>query len=139
MGLGDVFFKVKTRGEDLGEKLREILQKNRWAVFICLGGVAVILALLTILQVVNYRRGHPLPPPPPDLRDVFKPLSISPEELFPPEEPDFLPEVLLEREPREGWTLEDALPFWTDPLQENEALWRKRGEAVIDELLEGVP
>jgi hypothetical protein len=139
MGLGDIFFKVKTLGSDLGEKSRDIFRKNIRAFYIALGGVAVILALLAVLQVVNYQRGHPRPPPPPDLRDAFKPLSIPPEELFPAEEPDFLPEVLLEREPRERWTVEDALPFWTDPLEKNEQLWRERGEAVIDELLEGVP
>jgi hypothetical protein len=141
MGFGDIFLKARTLGEDLRQKLREKFQNknNRWVVFICLGGVMVILALLMILQVVSYQHGHPRPPPPPDLRDVFKPLSIPPEELFPPEEPDFLPEVLLERGPRKEWTVEDALPFWTDPLDEHEAFWRERGEAVIDELLEGVP
>jgi hypothetical protein len=139
MGLGDIFFKVKTLGADLGENFREFFRKNIWAFYVGLGGMAVILALLVILQMVNYQRGHPRSPPPPDLRDVFKPLSIPPEELFPVEEPDFLPEVLLEREPREKWTMEDAMPFWTDPLEGNERLWRERGEAVIDELLKGVP
>jgi hypothetical protein len=73
------------------------------------------------------------------LAETFAPLPVLPEELFLPDEPDFLPEVLLERPPRESWTAEDALPFWTDPREEDSALWRDRAKAVIDELMERVP
>jgi hypothetical protein len=47
--------------------------------------------------------------------------------------------VLLEREPRDSWTEEDARPFWTDPMEGSEELWRKRIESGIDSLLEQVP
>ncbi|MDR3114622.1 MAG: hypothetical protein LBU25_03780 [Treponema sp.] len=73
------------------------------------------------------------------LSNDFKPLSIAPEDLFLPEEPDFLPEVLLNQEPRNPWTLEDVRPFWTDPLQDDPELWRERIKATIDTFLEGVP
>ncbi|MDR3139121.1 MAG: hypothetical protein LBT95_05545 [Treponema sp.] len=63
--------------------------------------------------------------------------DIRPEELFLPEEPDFLPEFIPDREPG-PWTAEDARSFWTDPSKDAE-LWRRRTETVIDELLEQIP
>ena len=66
-------------------------------------------------------------------------FRIPPEELFLPQEPDFLPGVILEREPKTHWTTEDAAPFWQDPLKNGEEPWREQIEAIIDELMEGVP
>jgi hypothetical protein len=74
-----------------------------------------------------------------ELGDTFKPLAVPPEDLFLPGEPDFLPEVLLEKERQGVWTAEDAKPFWRDPLQDNPELWRGRMETVIDRLMERVP
>ena len=67
------------------------------------------------------------------------PISIPQEDFFYPDEPDFLPKVLVEREPRARWTPQDAAPFWKDPAGEDRGIWRNRIETVIDELLEGVP
>jgi hypothetical protein len=64
---------------------------------------------------------------------------IPPEDLFLPEEPDFIPGVLLERERRTRWTAEDAAPHWQDPLKNGEEQWRDRVEAMTDELLERIP
>jgi hypothetical protein len=69
----------------------------------------------------------------------LRPHTIPPEELFLPEEPDFLPGVIPGRERRDVWTAEDAAPFWYNPLEEGAAQWRDRIESVIDELLEHVP
>jgi hypothetical protein len=66
-------------------------------------------------------------------------IVIPPEDLFLPEEPDFAPGILLERERRTSWTAEDAEPFWQDPLRNGEEQWRNRIETVIDDLLERVP
>jgi hypothetical protein len=96
---------------------------------ICLMGVIILMNRNT-KEPSNFSR---------TLRNNFKPLSIAPEDLFLPDEPDFLPEVLLNREPRNPWTLEDVRPFWTDPLQDDPELWRERIKAAIDEFLEGVP
>lgn len=64
--------------------------------------------------------------------------GIPHEELFYPAEPDFLPALMLERPPRNGWTAEDARPFWIDPAKDNEDEWRETAKAVIDRLMEGV-
>ena len=58
-------------------------------------------------------------------------------ELFYPDEPDFVPHFLLEREPRQSWTLEDIRPYWSRP--ENPDFWRGEIYSAIDLLMEGVP
>jgi hypothetical protein len=125
------------RGIFTGAKKR-VQAHIRLAVFLG-GGLGIIVCLLAILAVVNYRRSHPKPAAPPPLSEVFKPLPIPPEELFIGEEPDFLPEVLWEKEPRPSWGPEDALPFWTDPLKDKRRVWEERAEEMIDKLLEDVP
>ena len=66
-------------------------------------------------------------------------VIIPPDELFLPEEPDFIPGVMLERERRAVWTAEDAAPLWQDPLKNGEQEWRDRIEKTVDEILESVP
>jgi hypothetical protein len=143
MGLGDIFSSIKSSflRTDTGslKGVKKILQSHIRLVVVFLGALGIILCLLVVLGVVSHGRSHPSAAPSPPLSEVFKPLTIPPEELFMPDEPDFLPEVLLEREPRESWSPDDALPFWTDPLKENRRVWQGRVEGVIDELLERVP
>jgi hypothetical protein len=121
---------------DLLNKFRNLLkvsegffEKNRTVVIICLLAVLLILGLVMLLTMNNNSRKEVLPQAPP----------IPPEELFPGEEPDFIPHIIPEREPRQAWKSEDAAPFWRDPLERGEEPWRERIESVIDELLEGVP
>ena len=61
------------------------------------------------------------------------------DDLFLPDEPDFVPGVLLEREQRATWTADDAAPLWQDPLRNGEEPWRDRIERTIDEIMESVP
>ena len=68
------------------------------------------------------------------------PLIVSRnEDFFLLDEPDFLPEILLEREVRTNWAPDDVLPFWRSLVNEDREKWQERIETVIDELLEGVP
>jgi len=64
---------------------------------------------------------------------------IPPDDLFLPDEPDFVPGILLEREQRAAWTTDDAAPLWQDPLRNGEEPWRDRIERAIDEIMESVP
>ena len=64
---------------------------------------------------------------------------IPADELFLPDEPDFVPGVLLGREQRAAWTAEDAALHWQDPLRNGEQEWRDRIEKTIDEIMESVP
>jgi hypothetical protein len=113
--------------------------------FIGLGAVLFILiiCLLTVVALINRMNRIPDSPvqalQPSGLQLSGLQPQIPPDELFFPEEPDFLPGVILERERRDSWTAEDAAPFWYNPLETGEEQWWDRVEAVIDELLEHVP
>jgi len=61
------------------------------------------------------------------------------EDLFIPEEPDFVPGVLLEREKREQWSVDDAAHWWQDPLRDGEQEWRDQIEKTVDDIMEKVP
>jgi hypothetical protein len=120
-----------------------------------LGALAVLFLALIVLMVNSSGRGRPGSEerpagtaargasgreagiqgrPPPEV-----PQPLPPEEIFLPPEPDFIPGVLLGRERRESWTLEDTRPYWQDPLKNGEEGWRDRIEAEIDDLMERVP
>jgi hypothetical protein len=104
------------------------------------GAALIIVVLLIILAVERHSPPKAKTPARPDAAEAFKERSVSPDEFFMPGEPDFVPEVILGREPRSGWTEEDARPFWTDPLDEaGEDVWKRRLDADMDALLENVP
>jgi len=63
--------------------------------------------------------------------------GIPREELFYPEEPDFLPAFLLKRPPKHFWTAEDARPWWKIPG--NPEFWQNEIKTAVDKLMEGVP
>jgi hypothetical protein len=99
-----------------------------------LTGLALALCILLLAAVAL---GKPAVENP--VTEVFRSAPIPPEDLFLPDEPDFLPPVILEREPRDAWTADDAEPYWYNPLEQGEEEWRERVEQVIDELLERIP
>ena len=102
---------------------------------LCLGMALVLGMLIRVLVEVQTRSGLSAR----DAAAAFEPHTIPPEDFFLPGEPDFLPEILFEREPREKWTAGDARPFWTDPLDYGPEIWIEGIQAAVDELLERVP
>jgi hypothetical protein len=99
---------------------------------------AVFVVLLTLSVFISLRKPNAenqrLEPVRPRIN-----LAIPAEELFLPDEPDFLPTILLERERRTNWTEQDAVEYWHDPLKSGEEQWREKIEAAIDEFLERIP
>lgn len=110
--------------------------KRKWLFFGF--GAALSLSLVLVLVLMN-RKPRSGPSPAEELAGPIQDIRIPREELFFPDEPDFLPGVLLERERREVWTAEDAAPYWQDPLKSGEEPWRDQVESVIDDLLERAP
>ena len=108
--------------------------KKRRIILICTAAFAVLLTFSVIVSMVN-RAGKKRPSEPE--RTKIR-IVIPAEELFLPEEPDFLPGVLLDRDRRTSWSEDDALGYWQDPLRVGEEQWREKIEAAIDELLERV-
>ena len=66
-------------------------------------------------------------------------IPIPPQEIFLPDEPDFLPPVMLEREQRTVWTEQETSEYWQDPLRQGEEQWRIMIESAINEFLERIP
>ena len=147
MGLGTIF-------ADIGEKIKDLLSGfsafssikdkikiNTRVVLIIASAFLVIIALLLVLAVVSHHKtkSNETDGQYEHISDSILRERLPVEDFFLPYEPDFVPDVLLEREPKDSWTEEDARPFWTDPLEGNEGAWRKRIESGIDSLLEHVP
>jgi len=73
-----------------------------------------------------------------DIQDRFlSGFAIPHEELFFPDEPDFVPAFLLEREPRLSWTIDDIRLYWRSPM--NNDFWRDEVRRTVDDLMDGVP
>lgn len=98
-----------------------------------LGGLAalVLILLITVLALNSgkTRKGSAV--------DLASGPLIPADELFIPTEPDFLPEFLLERNPRHFWSLDDINQYWKGPG--NPARWRADVTEAVDKLMAGVP
>ncbi|MDR3302473.1 MAG: hypothetical protein LBT01_08125 [Spirochaetaceae bacterium] len=99
------------------------------------GGAGAVLLILIIIVIVKISMGTEKKP----LVDIFVPDRLREEDLFLPDEPDFLPSVILEQEQKTRWTAEEAEAFWTNPLEYGEDFWRQQIDATLDKLLERVP
>ena len=96
-----------------------------------IGGIVVLFFILIITLAVNSGK-----PKTTTATDIIIGAVIPPEQLFIPAEPDFLPEFLLEREPRRFWTIEDIRHYWRNPG--NPDFWREEIKSAVDKLMEGV-
>lgn len=115
---------------------KQTAEEKRRLLLICTGVFALLLTLSVIVSLFNKHSEKPQPQAPERLI-INSPIPAG--ELFIPEEPDFLPGILLGREQRSGWTEDDASEFWQDPLKQGEEQWRKKIETSMDELWERVP
>jgi hypothetical protein len=108
--------------------------KRRFAL-VC---TAIFVVLLTLSVIISIRKPDGEGISPENKRERIN-LAIPAEELFLPDEPEFLPGALLERERRTSWTEQSAVEYWQDPLRSGEEQWREKIETAIDEFLERVP
>jgi hypothetical protein len=140
MGLTAIVEKIRSTLDRWKLKAADLPETRRRLVLICLGGVlGMILLCLTVVLLVIGLAGDRKTEAARSLEAAFGPMAIPQEELFLPDEPEFLPELLLERERRETWTAADGRPYWIDPREDSESLWRERMRTEIDALLEDVP
>ncbi|MDR2552766.1 MAG: hypothetical protein LBD31_06350 [Treponema sp.] len=147
MGAGAVFTGLIEKIKAPLSRMYGLVISHLRIVLIAGGALLVIIVLLIVLALKTVLTASPsaastaqTPVLPGKDPAVIPGGPVSPaEDFFLPYEPDFVPGVLLEREPRTGWAEEDARPFWSDPMEGNEEAWRKRIESGIDALLEQVP
>jgi hypothetical protein len=141
MKLVEFAYSLKWFLSGLTDKPRKALgkwlaQKQVRIAVICSAVLIVAVPLAVILAAnISSAIGNKNPAP----EYVFSPDPIAPEDLFIPEEPDFLPSVLLEQEQKKTWRAGDASKFWTDPGEFPREFWRERITDSIDGLLESVP
>ena len=133
---GDFFAGLFNR---ISTGLKNIPREKRYHVLMI--SIASVALLLLVLGGVSLLSGRKTPEQELSYRaDILQSRnSIPPDELFFPDEPDFVPGVLLEREKRMAWTVNDAAPWWQDPLRSGEQVWRDQIEKTIDEIMESVP
>ena len=125
--------KVIGMGQDALSKLTG--EEKRRLLFICTAGFILVLTLSVVFSLSKDGGGELSA----ESERAGIMAVIPPEELFLPDEPDFLPGVLLEREQRLIWTEQDAMEYWQDPLRYGEEQWREKIETAVDEILERVP
>ena len=100
--------------------------------FLIIGGVVVFLLVLVIIAVALSAGGHGENIP----VAAHSIHAIAPEELFIPDEPNFVPDFLLEREPRHFWSVEDIRPYWRTPGAQE--FWQGIIRSTVEELMENV-
>jgi hypothetical protein len=144
--LSSFFHKALEQTDGLRARIQQIAGKladrlppgKRRPVLIASIGVCAVFALIFVGTSLA-RGGHEGRKPPAAGTAPVRQGLIPSDDLFLPEEPDFVPGVLLEREQRVKWTADDAVPLWQDPLKNGEEPWRNRIEKAIDEIMESVP
>jgi hypothetical protein len=134
-GPGDSGGKVFTLVSAALRRLRDMPPGRQRLAFIGFGAFLAALLLFLVILLTVSRDGS--------VREAAAPETpvriIPPEDIFLPEEPDFIPSFIPGRERREFWTGEDAAAWWQDPLRGGEEEWRNRIESVVDGILERVP
>ncbi|GMO32438.1 MAG: hypothetical protein Ta2F_08340 [Termitinemataceae bacterium] len=142
MGLGDFWYNIKwalsSAFEKLLKQLKKITADNKQIVFqikiagIIFAALLVVTVLVTVLVVKKHNSQKKVIP-------VFNVERITEDQLFIPDEPDFLPDVILENEQKKNWTKEDAKKFWTDPATYPAEVWQDKISGAVDKLLERIP
>lgn len=130
--------KIFVRLEIISDKLlgRVAPEKRRPVIMAAMGTLAALILILIGAAFFQHSgRGQPSVAAAPAARQTLIPAD----ELFLPDEPDFIPGVLPGRDRRAEWTEDDVKPWWQDPLKDGEEPWRNIIEQTVDEIMEKVP
>ena len=128
---------------------------NRKSMLIAAGGLAALLLIVVISVLAgnlrNPQSGSSKKNAPAQMCAELPGYEGLAGELFIPNEPDFVPEFILEREPRRSWSIDDIRPYWKNPLQTSgvsgagsssldaSEKWREEIKSAVDKLMEAVP
>ncbi|MDR2194000.1 MAG: hypothetical protein LBP19_05990 [Treponema sp.] len=124
--------------------LNKVLEKYKKIVTLAFGTLAAILCLLlVVLFSVNYnekkiKMSKLSETARTSLQMIDHEPSISIEDIFLPDEPDYLPEVILEQEPH-IWSAEETRAYWTNPLENERINWRDTITQVVNDIMDTVP
>ena len=135
--LGRVWAFLSEMPARIGRAVRENPAEYRRPAIIAAAVIAVILLITAIVTILIGETGKGEASG--TVNIPSEQFIILPDELFLPDEPDFIPGVMTEREQRTAWTEEDAEPWWRDPLKDGGQNWLDVIEETVDRILEGVP
>jgi hypothetical protein len=141
MKLAELVYNLKWFFSGLLDKPLKVLEK-RWAqkkirmIVICSAfliiTVPLVIAVISKIILAEDSKKN-------TMNNVFSFDPIAPGDFFIAEEPDFLPQVMLEQERKEAWSTEDAAEFWMPPSEFSREFWRNKVSDSIDRLLEPLP
>ncbi len=126
------------------EKLNELFEKQKKTIMTVFGVLVVVLCLLIGVRFLqqHLEKEHAetarINAMNRTIQETAEKPSIPIEEIFLPDEPDFLPEVMLDREP-EKWTAEDTRGFWTNPLEHEHIDWRENITNAVNDIMANIP
>jgi hypothetical protein len=128
---------VRVKAAGLADRIKRRLNAGPKFKLIAAGAIlGIVLAILGIILILNNRVRRP--PDSEALTELFR-MELPPDELFLDDEPDFLPDLLPERERRDTWNADDIRSYWTDPAEEDAGVYEDMMGAVVDEIMEHLP
>jgi hypothetical protein len=141
MGAGDLLDSIRLKVDEFvwGAKgkiaalvVQKRTKKEKSRILLGITGMGAVVLVAVVITIVLSMADRPLEP------ETRYNGAVPDEEFFLPDEPDFLPPVILFRERKDRWTDGDAAPYWTDPAAFG-GDWDEKVENYVDTLLEGIP
>jgi len=137
--IADFFLDIRITITGLPSTIRELARTRPKLLIIgAVGFLALLFLLIEVIVFAGQAAGRGNMRDSDAIAELFQ-VELPAEELFLEDEPDFLPEALLEREQRDEWTAADARPYWTDPKDEGEKVYEDMMSTAVDRIMERVP
>jgi len=108
-------------------------EKNRKPILYAMGGLTLLLIILLFAAIADHSGSTKKI----KSESIAEGPFIPSEDLFIPAEPDFAPDYIPAREPRQSWSAEDIHSYWRIPAEDYP--WREEIKLAVDMLLESVP
>ncbi|MDR0784511.1 MAG: hypothetical protein LBE74_01325 [Treponema sp.] len=131
-----VFSRTSSVKRSVGRPIGEFFRKYRNVLQLGAGVIALFLLTLVTVSLISVesakKRRLPISV------EENKPSFVPSEDIFLMDEPDFLPDALLEKQPKK-WDAQDVRPFWTNPLENGAFQWEDNIKNTVDEIMEKTP
>jgi hypothetical protein len=137
--MGDFLGTVRDWAAGLTGRIKGIFNAGPKFKLIAAGAIfGTILVIFAIMLLLIWNSRSRRPTDSEAVMGLFR-MKLPPEDLFLDDEPDFLPDMLLGRERRDAWNVDDVRPYWTDPADEGAGVYKDVMGAVVDGIMERVP
>jgi hypothetical protein len=131
-----VFSRILSMKWAVGLSIIDELRKYRKILMLAVGVIVFLSLTLVVISLINAESAKKLQSPIPVENSRL--ISIPLEDIFLPDEPDFLPNAILKKQPKK-WDAQDARPFWTNPLENDSFQWQDNIKNTVDKIMEKTP